>query len=125
MRSERLSSFDIEVTVANTFSLIGTDARAAAALFLEPGGSYSRSHDPAGHSGDLAAELSWSQQQAVLRSFASAKDRADRALAAERDGEIDQPAERHVVNLAAVQPLQRPQRDPLSSANLPRAARLT
>ena len=86
VHSERLSSFHIEVMVANTFSVIGTNTRAAAALFFEQGGSYLRSRDPAGHSGDLAAKLSFGHQQAILRSFASAQERADRALAAEQAG---------------------------------------
>jgi hypothetical protein len=87
VHSQRLSSFHIEVMVANTFSAIGSNSRTAAAMFFQDGASYLRSHDPAGYSGDLAAKLTWNQQQAVQQSLDSAKHRADRALAAERAGD--------------------------------------
>lgn len=87
VHSERLSSFHIEVMVANTFNSIGTNHRQAAAMFFGSGASHLHSRDPAGHSGDLASKLTSAQQQAILQSFTSASQRAGRALQAERRGD--------------------------------------
>lgn len=86
VHSERLSSFHIEVMIANLFGSLGSNSRAAAALFFEDGSRHLHSSDPAGHSGDLAAGFTWDQQKAIHRSFESAKERADRAIAAESVG---------------------------------------
>jgi hypothetical protein len=86
VHSERLSSFHIEVMVANTFSSMGASTRDAAAKFFDWGASRLHSNDPAGHGGDLAVKLTRNQQQAIFQSFDSAKERADRALTAERAG---------------------------------------
>lgn len=82
MHSERLSSFHIEVIV-DTFSTMGANSRDAAAKFFGWGASRLHCNDPAGHSGDLAAKLTWNQRQVIVQSFSSAKDRADRAIGAE------------------------------------------
>lgn len=74
------------MTVANTIESIGSNSHTAAALNFELGRRYMYSSGPASHSGDLAAKFPWSQQQAIVRSFGSAKDRAHRAIAAKRAG---------------------------------------
>jgi hypothetical protein len=86
VHSERLSSFHIEVMVANTFGTIGANSRATAARFFDWGARQLHCRDPAGHSGDLASKLTRDQQRAILQSFAAAKERAERANSAEQAG---------------------------------------
>jgi hypothetical protein len=87
VHSERLSSFHIEVMVANTFSAMGSNSRETAAKFFDWGQSRLHSDDPAGHSGDLSAKLTANQRRAVLDGFQSAQVRAERALDAEVIGD--------------------------------------
>jgi YD repeat-containing protein len=87
VHSERLSSFHIEVMVGRIFSSLGSDYRQAAAMFFTHASNYLHANDPAGHSGDLAAKFTWNKQQAILQSFTSARDRADKAVAAEARGD--------------------------------------
>lgn len=81
--SQRLSSFHIEVMVAEIFTSLGGDSRKATKLFFEHAPQHLHVHDPAGHSGDLAKGFSWGQKQDVLKSFNSAADRARKAVDAE------------------------------------------
>lgn len=86
VHSERLSSFHIEVMVANTFGTIGSNFRDAAAKFFDWGSNQLHASDPAGHGGDPAIKLTFNQQQAIFQSFGSSKERADRAVTAEKAG---------------------------------------
>jgi hypothetical protein len=63
------------------------DYRDAAALFFQHAANNVHVQDPAGHSGDLAAKFTWNKEQAVLRSFGSAYQRAANAVAAEARGD--------------------------------------
>jgi hypothetical protein len=86
VHSERLSSFHIEVMIANAFGTMGSDYRNAAAKFFDWGAGRLHANDPAGHSGDLAIKLTFNQQRSILQSFDSSKERAERAIAAEKAG---------------------------------------
>ena len=85
--SQRLSSFHIECMLATTFVSIGANYREATWTFFDHASASLNVHDPAGHSGDLAAKLTLTQEQAVKTSFASARDRARSALNAEAAGD--------------------------------------
>lgn len=85
--SKRLSGFHIEVLVQAVFGSLGDNRRDALWKFFDWAPNYLHVSDPAGHGGDLAAGLTYTQQQAVLQSFASARDRAARALSYEAVGD--------------------------------------
>jgi len=72
--------------IANTFSAMGSDYRDDAAKFFDWDAGRLHVNDPAGYGGDLAIKLTFNQQRAIFQSFHASKERAERAIAAERSG---------------------------------------
>jgi len=85
--SSRLSSFHVEMLAARTFSTLGTNRRKALRMFFDHNHYNLSVNDPAGYGGDLSSYLSLNMRTEVNRSLASARDRADVALAAEARGD--------------------------------------
>lgn len=73
--------------VGTVFGSLGSNYRDALWKFFDWARNYLHVSDPAGHGGDLAQRLTWSQQQAVIGSLASARDRARTAIDAEDRGD--------------------------------------
>jgi hypothetical protein len=90
VHSHRLKSFHLEVMVANIFISLGSDYRDAAYQFFGKAPYYLNVTDPAGHSGDLAANLTWKQQQDIMTSSNSARDKTRVALEAEAEGDHEE-----------------------------------
>ncbi|MAT06910.1 MAG: hypothetical protein CL424_17905 [Acidimicrobiaceae bacterium] len=85
--SSHFSSYHLETIVATVFRSLGDNRRKQLALFFEHAGGYLHVDDPGGQSGDLAASMTLQQEIATGQALASARDRADRALAAESVGD--------------------------------------
>jgi hypothetical protein len=88
--SKRLRSFHLETIAGETFGSLSTNRRTALQRFFEWGGSRLDAQDPGGKSGSLSSYLSWSGRDEVLKSFATANDRAQRALTAEGAGDHEE-----------------------------------
>lgn len=86
VHSHRLASFHVEVMVGNVFGSLGPDRADALCKFFEWGQNSLHVVDPAGHGGDLAGNLSWTQERDINTALESARERAARALSAERTG---------------------------------------
>jgi len=85
--SSRLSSFHLEMMVARTFGTMGDNSRTALRLFFDYNEYNLSVQDPAGYSGDLSSYLTQAARTAVNASLATARDQAERALAAEDRGD--------------------------------------
>lgn len=83
VHSSRVKSFHLEVLTQAVFSSLGGDSRAALEVFFEYAGNHLHVTDPAGYSGDLAANLTTTQEQAIQQSFTSALGHVQSARAAE------------------------------------------
>ncbi|MDT0309684.1 hypothetical protein RM780_22385 [Streptomyces sp. DSM 44917] len=84
--SSRLASFHLEMLVARTYAKLGDNPCSALRLFFDYNHQFLSVQDPAGYSGDLSTYLTSTKRDAVNDSLKSARDRADLALEAERDG---------------------------------------
>ncbi len=80
VHSNRLRAFHLEMIVQAAFRSLNGQMAEATTIFFQYAPQHLHVGDPAGHSGDLAARLTWSQEQAVLQSFAMALDHSRRAL---------------------------------------------
>lgn len=88
--SARLGSYHLEVMVGNVFTSMGSDSRVGLARFFDWAPAYLHVEDPAGHSGDLGGDLTMTQQNAVLLSFDSSRQRAQKAIEAEAAGDHEE-----------------------------------
>jgi hypothetical protein len=88
VHSNRLRAFHLEVMTQAVFRSLGTDMAEATTIFFQYAAQHLHVSDPAGHSGDLASGLTWSQEQAVLQSFATAVDHSRRAMDANNRGNV-------------------------------------
>ncbi len=88
--SSRLSSFHVELLVACTFATLGSNRRTALRLFFDYNHYNLSVTDPAGYGGDVSSYLTYTARDAVNNSLASARDRADLALAAEQAGDHEE-----------------------------------
>ena len=79
-------SFHLECLMAYVFKSIGNDSRVAFEKFFEWAQSRLVVEDPAGFSGDLSTYLSVTARMNLKSNLESARDRAARANAAERQG---------------------------------------
>jgi hypothetical protein len=86
VHSSRLESFHLELVTQAVFGTIGSNTRDAVRFFFEHADSYLHVSDPAGYSGDLAAGLTSTQEQAIRQSFSTAAAHARRAQANEALG---------------------------------------
>lgn len=86
VHSGRLRSFHLELITQASVSTLSASMREATKVFFEYAGYHLHVTDPAGYSGDLAAALSYNQEQAILQSFSYGRDHAQRALDAEALG---------------------------------------
>lgn len=80
VHGNRLRAFHLEVMAQAVFSGLGTDMAEATTIFFQYAPQHLHLHDPAGHSGDLAARLTWAQEQAVTQSFTTALAHSRRAM---------------------------------------------
>ncbi|WP_369028998.1 SMODS domain-containing nucleotidyltransferase [Streptomyces adonidis] len=83
----RIGSFHLEMLVARTYGTLTTDSRDALRLFFSHNRNNLSVIDPAGHSGDLSSSLTWSARADINNSLATALNRADLAIQAERRGD--------------------------------------
>lgn len=83
VHSSRLGSFQLEMVTQATFAGLGSSMRENAQDFFNYADGFLHVNDPAGHSGDLGASLTYPQEQAIKQSFATAADHAQRARSAE------------------------------------------
>jgi SMODS domain-containing protein len=83
VHSSRLRSFHLEMVVQATFSGLGSNMRENVHDFFIHADRFLHVHDPAGHSGDLGARLTYNQEQAIKQSFTTADGQVQRARNAE------------------------------------------
>ena len=88
VHSKRLGSFHLELVAQASFRTLSGHTREGVAVFFEYAGQHLHVSDPAGYSGDMAATLSWSQEQAILQSFTTGHIHARRAIDAEAAGDV-------------------------------------
>ncbi len=81
-----LRGFHVEVMAACSFETLGRNSREATRFFFANARKVLHTSDPAGHSGDLAAGLSWWSRQLVKDSFDLGFERARKAVALEERG---------------------------------------
>lgn len=86
VHSKRMPSYHLEISVSKTFSVVGTDYRAAFAKYFEWAPRNLDVEDPAGHSGMLSSYLTRAAREALVNRFQEAAERANKALAAEAAG---------------------------------------
>jgi hypothetical protein len=86
VHGNRLRAFHLEMIVQASFLSMNGDMADAAAIFFQYAPQHLHAHDPAGHSGDLAVQLTWAQEQAIRQSFQTALGHARRALDANNRG---------------------------------------
>jgi hypothetical protein len=90
VHSKRLRSFHLEVMTASVFTSLGGNSRDACEKFFQWGQNNLYATDPAGHGGDLSAYLTYAARSAVLSSMESARVRAEKANAAEAEGDHEE-----------------------------------
>lgn len=86
MHGKQFKSFHLVVLAANTFSSLGTNRAEAVAMFFRSAANNLSAQDPAGHSGDLSSYLTLIAALNLKTRLSSAADRAQKAIAAERQG---------------------------------------
>lgn len=83
---KHFNSYHLEIVVANVFSSMGANWRENLKDFFGWAPAHLDSHDPAGHSGNLAGHMSYVQRQALLQRLNNAHTRAEWALKEEAQG---------------------------------------
>lgn len=87
VHSKYLKSFHLEVVTASVFTSIGGDLRDASEKLFQWAQNGLTVYDPAQHSGDLSAYLTYNSRSSLISNLESARQRAANANAAEARGD--------------------------------------
>lgn len=85
--SKYFKSFHLETVVSNAFSTMGNDSRDACEKFFSWAQTRLSIADPAGHDPDLSGYLTWNARQQLINNLEAARQRANKANAAEIAGD--------------------------------------